>query len=111
MKGDVWENSTGVRKEVRGDDDVEDIGDEGPSAEGNTKEWDVFAEFLVVRVPSEGTDVSESGTVVVGSSREVRLAALTDKPASCNDHMIRIWSAMLPSDQICIPFPGGGERL
>jgi hypothetical protein len=132
MEGNVWENSTGVRKEVRGDEDVEDVGDGGPSAEGDTKEWEVFVEFdifdetdalwlmggdnrerackefLVVRVPSEDVDVGESGTaVVVGSSRERRLVVLTDKPASCND---RIRSAMLPPDRPCTPFSGGGER-
>ena len=132
MEGNVWENSTGVRKEVRGDEDAEDVGDGGPSAEGDTKEWDAFAEldifdetdalwlmggdnkerackeFLVVRVPSEEVDVGESGTaVVVGSSRETRLVVLTVKPASCND---RIRSAMLPPDRFCTPFSSGGER-
>lgn len=133
MEGNVWENSTGVRKEVRGDDDVDDVGDGGPSAEGDTKEWEVFVEFdvfddetdalwlmggdnrdrdcrefLVVRVLSVDVDVGESGTaVVVGSSRERRLVVLTDKPASCND---RIRSAMLPPDRFCTPFSGGGER-
>jgi hypothetical protein len=117
---------------VRGDEDVEDVGDGGPNAEGDTKEWDVFAEFdifdetdalwliggdnrervckefLVVRVPSEDVDVGESGTaVVVGSSREMRLVVLTDIPASCND---RILSAMLPPDRFCTPFSGGDER-
>ncbi len=134
MEGNAWENSTGVRKEVRGDEDVEDVGDGGPRAEGDTKEWDVGGvlvldifneadglwlmggdnreracrEFLVVRVPSEDGDVGESGTaVVVGSSRETRLVVLTDRPASCND---RIRSAMLPPDTFCTPFSGGGER-
>jgi hypothetical protein len=45
MKGNVWENSTGVRKEVCSDEDVEDVGDGGPSAEGNTKECDASAEL------------------------------------------------------------------
>lgn len=131
MEGNVWENSTGVRKEVRGDEDVEDVGDGGPNAEGDTKEWGVFAEldifdetdalwlmggdnterackeFLVVLVPSEDVDVGESGTaMVVGSSRETRLVVLTDIPASCNN---RIRSAMLPPDRFCTPFSGGGE--
>jgi len=126
IEGNAWENSTGVRKEVRGDEEVEDVGDGGPRAEGDTKEWDMEGvpdifdevdalwlmggdsgegacrEFLVVRVPSEDVDVGESGTaVVVGSSRETRLVVLTDKPASCND---RIRSAMLPPDSFCIPF-------
>jgi hypothetical protein len=35
MEGNVWENSTDVRKEVRGDEDVEDVGDGRPSAEGD----------------------------------------------------------------------------
>ena len=35
IKGNVWENSTGVRKEVRGGEDV-DVADGGPSAEGDT---------------------------------------------------------------------------
>jgi hypothetical protein len=39
MEGNVWENSTGVRKDVRGDEEVEDVGDGGPRAEGETKEW------------------------------------------------------------------------
>ncbi len=111
---------------MRGDEEVEDVGDGGPRAEGDTKEWDMEGvpdifdevdalwlmggdsgegacrEFLVVRVPSEDVDVGESGTaVVVGSSRETRLVVLTDKPASCND---RIRSAMLPPDSFCIPF-------
>lgn len=135
MDGNVWLNSTGVRKDVRGDEDVEDVGDGGPNAEGDTKVWEAFAfveldifdetdalwlmggdnrerackEFLVVRVPSEVGDVGESGAavvVVVGSSREMRLV-VTDKPASCND---RIRSAMLPPDTFCTPFSGGGER-
>jgi hypothetical protein len=132
MEGKVWLNSTGVRKDVRGEEEVEDVGDGGPRAEGDTKEWDVGGvfdnfddadalwlmggdnrerdcrEFLVVRVPSEDVDVGESGTaVVVGSSLETRLAVLTDNPASCND---RIRSAMLPPDSFCTPFSGGGER-
>lgn len=132
MEGNAWLNSTGVRKEVRGEEDVEDVGDGGPRAEGDTKEWDVGGvfdnfddvdalwlmggdnnerdcrEFLVVRVPSEDVEVGESGTaVVVGSSLETRLLVLTDKPASCND---RIRSAMLPPDSFCTPFSGGGER-
>jgi hypothetical protein len=132
MEGNVWENSTGVTKDVGGDEDVEDVGDGGPNAEGDTKEWAAFdgvgifdeadavwlmggdnreracKEFLVVRVPSEDVDVGESGTaVVVGSSREMRLVVLTDIPASCND---RIRSAMLPPDRFCTPFSGGGER-
>jgi hypothetical protein len=114
---------------VRGDEEAEDVGDGGPRAEGDTKEWDVgcvldsfedvdalwlmggdnierdCTEFLVVRVPSEDVDVGESGTaVVVGSSLETRLVVLTDKPASCND---RIRSAMLPPDSFCTPFSGG----
>jgi hypothetical protein len=117
---------------VRGDEEAEDVGDGGPRAEGDTKEWDVggvlasfedvdalwlmggdnkdrdCTEFLVVRVPSEDVDVGERGTaVVVGSSLETRLVVLTDKPASCND---RIRSAMLPPDSFCTPFSGGGER-
>jgi hypothetical protein len=132
MEGNAWLNSTGVRKEVRGEEEVEDVGDGGPRAEGDTKEWDVGGvfdnfddadalwlmggdnserdckEFLVVRVPSEDVEVGESGTaMVVGSSLETRLVVLTDKPASCND---RIRSAMLPPDNFCTPFSGGGER-
>jgi hypothetical protein len=38
MEGNVWENSTGVTKEVRGDEEVEDVGDGGPKAEGDTNE-------------------------------------------------------------------------
>jgi hypothetical protein len=132
MDGNVWENSTGVTKEVRGDEEVEEVGDGGPRAEGDTKEWDVDGvldnfedadalwlmggdnrerdcrEFLVVRV-SDDVDVGESGTaVVVGSSLETRfVVVLTDIPASCND---RIRSAMLPPDSLCTPFSGGGER-
>lgn len=45
MEGNAWENSTGVRKEVRGDEDVEDVGDGGPNAEGDTKEWDALVEL------------------------------------------------------------------
>ena len=60
-------------------------------------------------LPSEDEDVGESGTaVVVGSSLETRLAALTDNAASCND---RIRSAMLPPDSFCTPFSGGGELI
>ncbi len=93
MEGNVWENSTGVRKDVHGDEEVEDVGDGGPRAEGETKEWaggvgfDIFddadalwlmggdnkesdcREFLIVRVPSEDVVVGESGTAgVEGSS-------------------------------------------
>jgi hypothetical protein len=132
MEGNVWENSTGVRKDVRGDEEVEDVGDGGPRAEGETKEWagrvwfDIFddadalwlmggdnkesdcREFLIVRVPSEDVVVGESGTAgVEGSSLETRLLVLTDKPASCND---RIRSAMLPPDSFATPFSDGGER-
>ena len=45
MEGNDWENSIGVRKEVCSNDDVED-GDEGPSMEGDTKEWDVRSFWL-----------------------------------------------------------------
>jgi len=48
MEGNVWENSTGVRKEVSGDEEVEDVVDGGPSAEGDTKEWDALAEVDIV---------------------------------------------------------------
>jgi len=131
MEGNVWENSTGVRKDVRGDEEAEDVGDGGPRAEGDTNEWvggvgfDVFddvdalwlmggdnrvsdcREFLTVRVPSEDVDVGESGTAMVeGSSLETRLVVVTDKPASCND---RIRSAMVPPE-IFWPFSDGGER-
>lgn len=132
MEGNAWENSTGVTKDVRGDEEVEDVGDGGPRAEGGTKEWDggggldIFEdvdalwlmggdnrerdcrEFLFVRVPSEGADVGESGsTEVEGSSLERRLVVLTDKPASCKD---RILSAIDPPDSFCTPFSGGDER-
>jgi hypothetical protein len=132
MEGNVWENSTGVRKDVRGDEEAEDVGDGGPRAEGDTNEWvggvgfDVFddvdalwlmggdnrvsdcREFLIVRVPSEDVDVGESGTAMVeGSSLETRFVVVTDKPASCND---RIRSAMLPPDIFWTPFSDGGER-
>jgi hypothetical protein len=117
---------------VRGDEEVEDVGDGGPRAEGDTKEWavgvgfdildDVDAlwlmggdnrgsgcrEFLIARVPSEEDAVGESGTTgVEGSSLETRLAVLTAKPASCND---RIRSAMLPPDCFWTPFSDGGGR-
>lgn len=132
MEGNVWENSTGVTKEVRGDEEAEDVGDGGPRAEGDTKEWvggdgfDIFddvdalwlmggdsresdcREFLIVRVLSEDVDVGESGAAgVEGSSLETRLVVVTDKPASCKD---RIRSAMLPPDSFCTPFSDGGGR-
>jgi hypothetical protein len=39
MEGNVWENSTGVRNEVRGDEEAQDVGDRGLRAEGDTDEW------------------------------------------------------------------------
>jgi len=119
---------------VRGDEEAEDVGDGGPRAEGDTKEWvgrvgfDILddpdalwlmggdnrgsgcREFLIARVPSEEVDVGDSGTAgMEGSSLEARLLVLTAKPASCND---RIRSAMLPPDSFWTPFPfsdGGGR--
>jgi hypothetical protein len=38
MEGNAWENSTGVRKEIRGNEEVEEIGDGGSRAEGDTKD-------------------------------------------------------------------------
>jgi hypothetical protein len=32
----IWENFTGVRKEMCGDEDIEDVGDGGPGTEGDT---------------------------------------------------------------------------
>jgi hypothetical protein len=132
MEGKTWENSTGVRKDVRGEEEVEDVGDGGPRAEGDTNEWEggggletfddadalwvmggddtpsECREFRIVRVLSEEVDVGESGIAKVeGSSLETRLVVvLTDKPASCND---RIRSAMLPPEIFCTPFSEGEE--
>jgi hypothetical protein len=130
MEGKAWENSTGVRKDVRGDEEVEDVGDGGPRAEGGTNEWDVGGglesfddpdalwvmggddspsecrEFRVVRMLSEEVDVGERGIAKVeGSSLEMRFVVLTDSPASCND---RIRSAMVPPDIFCTPFSKSG---
>src|SRR5258708_21126747 len=38
MEGNAWANSTGVTKDVRGDEEAEDVGDGGPKAEGDTNE-------------------------------------------------------------------------
>jgi len=118
---------------VRGDEEAEDVGDGGPRAEGDTKEWvggvgfdtldDADAlwlmggdnrgsgcrEFLIERVPSEEVNVGESGTARVEgrSSLETRLFVLTAKPAPCND---RIRSAMLPPGSFWTPFSDGGDR-
>ena len=131
MEGNAWANSTGVTKDVRGDEEAEDVGDGGPKAEGDTNEWaegggleildaeDVLwvivgddkprdcRELRVVRVLSEEVDVGERGIdKVAGISLETRLVGPTDKPASCND---RILSAMLPPDTFCTPFSRDGE--
>ena len=119
---------------MRGDEEAEDVGDGGPRAEGNTKEWvggvgfDILddadalwlmggdnrgsgcREFLIERVPSEEVDVTvgESGTAgVEGNFLETRLFVLTAKPTSCND---RIRSAMFPPDSFWTPFSDGGDR-
>jgi hypothetical protein len=133
MEGNAWENSTGVRKDVRGDEEAEDVGDGGPKAEGDTNEWtegggletlddeDVLwvivgddnprdcRELRIARVLSEVVVVivGERGIDKEGGiSLETRLVVLTDKPASCND---RILSAMDPPDTFCTPFSRGGE--
>jgi hypothetical protein len=36
VEGNVWENFTGVKKEVCSDEDLEEVGDGGPSTEGDT---------------------------------------------------------------------------
>jgi hypothetical protein len=74
---------------------------------GDNRERDC-REFLIIRGPSEGVDVGESGIAVfVGSSLETRLVMLPNITASCND---RIRSAMLSPDSPCTPFSAGGER-
>jgi hypothetical protein len=103
MEGNAWENSSVVRREVRGDEDD----DRGLSAKGDAKEWDALAELDIFDETGALWLMWSGPAVVVGNSRETRLVLLTDKPASCND---RIRSAMLPLDRFCTPFSGGGER-
>ncbi len=56
----------------------------------------------MARVLSVDVDVGERGIDRVdGTSLEMRLVVLTDKPASCND---RILSAILPPVIFCTPF-------
>ena len=116
---------TGARKDVRGDDEVEDVGDGGPKAEGEGTEtlddegvlWVIVdndnprdcRELRIVRVASEDVEVvvDERGIDNEdGISLETRLVVLMDTLASCN---ARILSAMLPLDTFCTPFSRGSE--